>query len=475
MFHRQQGQISPKSGKVSPKGQQTTTQIGNEAHSVVQRAKADPSSLNAEEVLTLQETIGNRTANRLLAGRSATQVQAKLTIGQLGDKTEQGEERVAGKDVNPINAPVAQQFHQNLQRKELSDSLGSSIQTNEYMPAARDELRRSPEEKEGITPDGGEETLNEEISSIGLVEEERETDTGREEGTVVQEQLSKRRREEEDSEEGVNSPEQIEQRKLGPLDFSKYVTKQGKKKGQRRLLTDADLMKARRPTMYSFTTNTEGKGNTQGPHTVAHIYTKLNLGLNNQGGKALKPTSSIEDFRRVFKQLQPPLEVENVLDEVTTNISPENWTQELDDSCNRAMETYQELYRNVSEFIDQYEKEANDPDFNLADKATKSRIMMLARYIYEGIRRLIDQHPMATYKWVTKDATPEEMQTKGEGRETEFESYLDEGWILDPHIPTRGMEEFIKSLRPQFDMQEYLRTRETVEANKRLANYVQPS
>lgn len=112
MFHRQQEQISTKSSKDSPKGTQYTTKSANEAHSVVQRAKADPSSLNADEVNTLQGTIGNRAAHRLLAGQSATQVQAKLTIGEPRDKYEQEADAVAARVVEQIHAPVTAQSSQ---------------------------------------------------------------------------------------------------------------------------------------------------------------------------------------------------------------------------------------------------------------------------------------------------------------------------------------------------------------------------
>ncbi len=47
-------------------------------------------------------------------------IQAKLTIGEPGDKYEQEADKVASQVVNLINAPVAQQSAQNLQREETS-------------------------------------------------------------------------------------------------------------------------------------------------------------------------------------------------------------------------------------------------------------------------------------------------------------------------------------------------------------------
>ncbi|MEH2327118.1 MAG: DUF4157 domain-containing protein [Nostoc sp.] len=128
MFYRQQGQILPKSNKAVQK-QPTTIGITNDVHSIVQRAKADPSSLSADEVLTLQETIGNRAANRLLAARSTTQVQAKLTIGEVGDKYEQEADSVAREVVQQINAPAVS---------------GQSEAVQRQMPEDKDDLQMQP-------------------------------------------------------------------------------------------------------------------------------------------------------------------------------------------------------------------------------------------------------------------------------------------------------------------------------------------
>jgi hypothetical protein len=114
MFHRKPGQISPKSHPAQQKLQQTSNTTAPQvkaAHpaTLIQRAKAEPSSLSADEVLTLQSAIGNREVSRLLAGRSTTKVQAKLTIGQPGDKYEQEADRVASQVVEQIHAPASAQ------------------------------------------------------------------------------------------------------------------------------------------------------------------------------------------------------------------------------------------------------------------------------------------------------------------------------------------------------------------------------
>ncbi|MGF2039755.1 MAG: DUF4157 domain-containing protein [Nostoc sp. CmiVER01] len=154
MFHSHQGQISQKSNKALPKQQSTRNTIVPQVNvmhpaTLIQRAKADPKSLNADEVLTLQETLGNRATSRLLAGKTAQNVQAKLTIGEVGDKYEQEADSVAKQVVNQINAPVAQQSYQNLQREvspdedELQTKPVDNIQ-REVMPE-EDELQMKPQ------------------------------------------------------------------------------------------------------------------------------------------------------------------------------------------------------------------------------------------------------------------------------------------------------------------------------------------
>ncbi|BAZ70731.1 MAG: hypothetical protein KME28_22825 [Pelatocladus maniniholoensis HA4357-MV3] len=136
MFHRKQGQISSKSNKVLQKQQQKTTKIADEAHSIVQKVKADPSSLSADQMLTLQETIGNRAANRLLAGRNAAPVQAKLTIGQPGDnyEPEAKEEDAMGQQafkssVSDRSKEIIQRQAIKLEGEELSDPMKERLNT----------------------------------------------------------------------------------------------------------------------------------------------------------------------------------------------------------------------------------------------------------------------------------------------------------------------------------------------------------
>jgi hypothetical protein len=157
MFHRKPGQISPKSHSAQQKLQQTSNTTAPQvkaAHpaTLIQRAKAEPSSLSAKEVLALQSAIGNREVSRLLAGRSTTKVQAKLTIGQPGDKYEQEADRVAAQVVEQIHAPASAQSTQgqSVQRQEESDE---EIQAK---PSISD-LQRSPlspaVQREAMPPD----------------------------------------------------------------------------------------------------------------------------------------------------------------------------------------------------------------------------------------------------------------------------------------------------------------------------------
>jgi Domain of unknown function (DUF4157) len=128
MFHHQQGEKSDKSNKALQKQQQTThttaPQVnGTHPATLIQRAKLNPSSLNTDDVLRLQQTIGNRAATQLIAGKSGQRVQPKLTIGEPGDKYEQEADRVAAKVVQQINAPTSPQASQSesVQRQEMED------------------------------------------------------------------------------------------------------------------------------------------------------------------------------------------------------------------------------------------------------------------------------------------------------------------------------------------------------------------
>ncbi|MBW4434471.1 MAG: DUF4157 domain-containing protein [Pelatocladus maniniholoensis HA4357-MV3] len=128
MFYHQQRQISKKSNKDLRKRQQTTYRPvpqTNATHPaiLIQRVKLNPNSLNTDDVLTLQETIGNRAATQLLANSSGQYVQPKLTIGEPGDKYEQEADQVAAEFVQYMNAPALLQASQNesIQRQDMED------------------------------------------------------------------------------------------------------------------------------------------------------------------------------------------------------------------------------------------------------------------------------------------------------------------------------------------------------------------
>ncbi len=79
-----------------------------------------------------------------------TGIQAKLTIGAPEDKYEQEADRVAAQVVNQINAPVAQQKSQNLQREDMSeeDELMMKSDTSriqrEAIPEEEEKLQMKP-------------------------------------------------------------------------------------------------------------------------------------------------------------------------------------------------------------------------------------------------------------------------------------------------------------------------------------------
>lgn len=127
MFHRQLGQKSDKSNKALQKQHKTTQTTapqvnGTHPTTLIQRAKLNPNSLSTDDVLRLQQTIGNRAATQLIAGRSGQQVQAKLTIGEPDNEFERQADRVAAQVVKQIHAPVSQQAGQSqaVQREEMS-------------------------------------------------------------------------------------------------------------------------------------------------------------------------------------------------------------------------------------------------------------------------------------------------------------------------------------------------------------------
>lgn len=229
------------------------------------------------------------------------------------------------------------------------------------------------------------------------------------------------------------------------------ITKQGKRG---RKLKD-NLEKERRPTMYSFMKGSERASSPdQGPHTVAHVYTRMNLGVTSN--------SSINDLNNRFAIIQDIPTVTAVFDEVKNRIPDTMEKPGKVAKINKALETYTTQYQMVNRMLNHGDY-SDERGLNEGEGEPNLR-----RYIYDLIRRLIDLNPMATYKWVNTNATEEEMAYKGEGFSTNFNDYLDENWIKDPHLPTNRMNAFITSLHPPFNMANYLAPRAGMtNANKR--------
>jgi hypothetical protein len=108
--------------------------------SVVQRAQQDPDTVSKDERQKLERAIGTKSTREILAGQdswrpefqgiskqlwgnSGELVQAKLTIGAVGDKYEQEADRVAADVVQRINQPeaVTPQQGETIQRQELPE------------------------------------------------------------------------------------------------------------------------------------------------------------------------------------------------------------------------------------------------------------------------------------------------------------------------------------------------------------------
>ena len=90
----------------APSSRTATATILPRPRAVLQRAQADPSSLNAAEVHVLQRTIGLRAAQRMLGIPLplTTLVQPKLTVGPVGDKYEQEADRTAKQVMRSLEA-----------------------------------------------------------------------------------------------------------------------------------------------------------------------------------------------------------------------------------------------------------------------------------------------------------------------------------------------------------------------------------
>ncbi|MFN6485359.1 MULTISPECIES: DUF4157 domain-containing protein [unclassified Nostoc] len=129
--------------------------------SVVQRVQQDPNSVSGDERQELESAIGTRSTREILAGKQTpwipefqgisaqlwgnsgeigAPIQAKLTIGEAGDKYEQEADRVAKDVVQKINTP---------QTNALAKKDSAPIQTNTLQRQQTDEeelqLKQLPE------------------------------------------------------------------------------------------------------------------------------------------------------------------------------------------------------------------------------------------------------------------------------------------------------------------------------------------
>jgi hypothetical protein len=129
--------------------------------SVVQRVQQDPNSVSGDERQELESAIGTRSTQEILAGKQTpwipefqgisaqlrgnsgevgAPIQAKLTIGEAGDKYEQEADRVAKDVVQKINTP---------QTNALAKKDSAPIQTNTLQRQQTDEkelqLKQLPE------------------------------------------------------------------------------------------------------------------------------------------------------------------------------------------------------------------------------------------------------------------------------------------------------------------------------------------
>ena len=102
-------EIQTKYGKITPEGQQRLTVLQAKMPDFRQEQlkKAQLYSRNFSKIPLHRTDLPLKQA-----------IQTKLTVGQPGDKYEQEADRVAEQFVNQIDAPVAQQSNQNLQREE---------------------------------------------------------------------------------------------------------------------------------------------------------------------------------------------------------------------------------------------------------------------------------------------------------------------------------------------------------------------
>ncbi|MCU6791692.1 hypothetical protein OB236_06060, partial [Paenibacillus sp. WQ 127069] len=109
----------------------------------------------SSEVMSLHEVIGNRNVQRMLAGGSAGKmpIQAKMTVGPVGDKYEQEADQVAGQVVQQLQMRSATESIQReseggeLEEEELQmkPEIGAIQRDSEGSELEEEELQMKPE------------------------------------------------------------------------------------------------------------------------------------------------------------------------------------------------------------------------------------------------------------------------------------------------------------------------------------------
>ncbi|MBE0525221.1 MAG: DUF4157 domain-containing protein, partial [Methanosarcinales archaeon] len=114
-----------------------------------------PQSSHVDRILFLQRTIGNQAVQRQL--KSGT-LQAKLTIGQPGDKYEQEADRVADA---VIRMPEPEMQRQVESEEEKEETLQAKPLANQITPFVQVQRQEEPEEEEILQAKSREDTTPE--------------------------------------------------------------------------------------------------------------------------------------------------------------------------------------------------------------------------------------------------------------------------------------------------------------------------
>ena len=124
--------------------------VGKKAHDTIARARLYPSMnsrVAAHPVLQLQEALGNQAVGRLLGSGG---VQAKLTVGQPGDRYEREADQVARAVMRMPESQITGEAEEKLQRQPMDEE-----EEVRRQPVEKDEekLRMKPmeEDKEEVT------------------------------------------------------------------------------------------------------------------------------------------------------------------------------------------------------------------------------------------------------------------------------------------------------------------------------------